>query len=105
MRIGVTAPTPLAPRLPWAAAHDPKTVVAVLAADHVFEDGKRFAQLCAQAYAAAAAGEIVTFGVTPDHPAIGYGYIDPGAPLALIRTFGASRIGGESPTNARTRFH
>jgi mannose-1-phosphate guanylyltransferase/mannose-6-phosphate isomerase len=23
----------------WAAAHDPKTVVAVLAADHVFEDG------------------------------------------------------------------
>ena len=34
----------------WAAAHDPKTVVAVLAADHVFEDGKQFATLCAQAY-------------------------------------------------------
>ena len=32
---------------------------------------------------AAAAGEIVTFGVTPDHPATGYGYIHPGAPLAL----------------------
>ena len=28
----------------WAAARDPKTVVAVLAADHVFEDGKRFAE-------------------------------------------------------------
>ena len=67
----------------WAAAHDPKTVVAVLAADHVFEDGKQFAKLCAQAYVAAAAGEIVTFGVTPDHPATGYGYIHPGAPLAL----------------------
>ena len=53
----------------WAAARDPKTVVAVLAADHVFEDGKRFAKLCAQAYAVAEAGEIVTFGVTPDHPA------------------------------------
>ncbi len=39
----------------WAAAHDPKTVVAVLAADHVFEDGKQLARLCAQAYAAAAA--------------------------------------------------
>src|SRR5271155_6088238 len=38
----------------WAAARDPKTVVAVLAADHVFEDGKRFAELCAQAYAVAA---------------------------------------------------
>ena len=66
----------------WAAARDPKTVVAVLAADHVFEEGERFAQLCAQAYAAADAGEIVTFGVTPDHPATSYGYIHPGAPLA-----------------------
>src|ERR1700721_454992 len=67
----------------WAAAHDPKTVVAVLAADHVFEDGKQFAKLCAQAYAVADTGEIVTFGVTPHHPATGSGYIHPGAPLAL----------------------
>src|SRR3984893_7144642 len=67
----------------WAAAHDPTTVVAVLAADHVFEDGKQFARLCAQAHAAAAAGEIVTFGVTPRPPATGYGYIHPRAPLAL----------------------
>jgi mannose-1-phosphate guanylyltransferase/mannose-6-phosphate isomerase len=67
----------------WAAVRDPKTVVAVLAADHVFEDGKQFAKLCAQAHAVANTGEIVTFGVTPDHPATGYGYIHPGAPLAL----------------------
>ena len=67
----------------WAAARDPKTVLAVLAADHAFEDGKRFASLCAEAYAAAEAGEIVTFGVPPDHPATGYGYIHPGAPLAI----------------------
>src|SRR3984885_14345833 len=67
----------------WAAARDPKAVVAVLAADHVFDDGKRFARLCAKAYGAADTGDIVTFGVTPDHPATGYGYIHPGAPLAL----------------------
>src|ERR1700690_2977292 len=67
----------------WAAAREPKYVVAGLAADHVFEDGKQFAKLCAQAYAVAEVGEIVTFGVTPDHPATGYGYIHPGAPLAL----------------------
>ena len=59
----------------WAAARDPKTVVAVLAADHVFNDGKQFARLCVQARDVAAAGEIVTFGITPDHPATGYGYI------------------------------
>src|ERR1700690_2960160 len=33
----------------WAAMRDPKTIVAVLAADHVVKDGKRFAELCAQA--------------------------------------------------------
>ncbi len=31
----------------WAAARDPKTIVAILAADHVFQNEKRFAQLCA----------------------------------------------------------
>jgi mannose-1-phosphate guanylyltransferase/mannose-6-phosphate isomerase len=67
----------------WVALRDPGTVVAVLAADHVFKDGTKFATLCAQAGAATAAGEIVTFGVTPDHPATAYGYIHPGEPLAV----------------------
>ena len=67
----------------WVALRDPQAVVAVLAADHVFKDGKRFAALCAQAGVAAEAGEIVTFGVTPDHPATAYGYIHPGKPLAV----------------------
>jgi mannose-1-phosphate guanylyltransferase / mannose-6-phosphate isomerase len=56
-------------------------VVAVLAADHVFSDGERFAKLCREAADAAAKGAIVTFGVKPDHPATGYGYIRVGAAL------------------------
>ena len=87
----------------WAAARDPKTVVAVLAADHVFEDGKQFASLCAQAYAAANAGEIVTFGVTPDHPATGYGYIHPGAPLTLDPHVRRIERFVEKPDEARAR--
>jgi len=67
----------------FAAARDPQTIVAVLAADHVFADGKQFARLCAEARDIAAAGEIVTFGITPDHPATGYGYIHPAEPLAV----------------------
>jgi mannose-1-phosphate guanylyltransferase/mannose-6-phosphate isomerase len=67
----------------WAAAGDPNTIVAVLAADHVFEDGKQFARLCGQAGDVAAAAQIVTFGITPDHPATGYGYIHPAEPLAI----------------------
>ena len=66
----------------WAVTRDPGTIVAVLAADHVFQNERGFAALCAEAAGAAEAGEIVTFGVKPDHPATGYGYIDPGEALA-----------------------
>ena len=90
----------------WAAARDPKTVVAVLAADHVFEDGKQFARLCAEARDAAAAGEIVTFGITPDHPATGYGYIHPAEPLAIDPQRAAHRaIRGEAGRKTRARVH
>src|SRR5450432_4088115 len=64
-----------------AAQSDPATIVAVLAADHVFRDAPLFARLCGEAAIAAASGSIVTFGVKPDHPATGYGYIHPGAPV------------------------
>ncbi len=66
----------------FAVARDPGTIVAVLAADHAFQNEKLFVRLCAKAAKAAEEGEIVTFGVTPDHPATGYGYIQPGEPLA-----------------------
>eukprot|EP01037_Dinobryon_pediforme_P012618 gene12618-12708_t len=59
----------------------PDTIVAVLAADHVFQNAALFAQLCQQAAIAAAQGSIVTFGIKPDHPATGYGYIHAGAPI------------------------
>jgi mannose-1-phosphate guanylyltransferase/mannose-6-phosphate isomerase len=65
------------------ATRNPRAVVAALAADHVFKEGPKFASLCAQAGLAAAAGEIVTFGVTPDHPAAMYGYIRPAETLAI----------------------
>ncbi len=67
----------------WAAERDSKTIVAVLAADHVFQNEKRFVALCTQAAVAAQAGEIVTFGIKPDHPATGYGYIHPGEALTV----------------------
>jgi mannose-1-phosphate guanylyltransferase/mannose-6-phosphate isomerase len=66
----------------FAAGRDPKAIVAVLAADHVFKNEAGFVELCAEAASAAQAGEIVTFGVTPDHAATGYGYIQPGEALA-----------------------
>jgi mannose-1-phosphate guanylyltransferase/mannose-6-phosphate isomerase len=64
-----------------AAQSDPQAIVAVLAADHVFRDSALFARLCGDAGLAAAAGSIVTFGIMPDHPATGYGYIRAGDPI------------------------
>ena len=66
------------------AQRDPQTVVAVFAADHVVLDHKGFLAVCGVAgEAAATEGAIVTLGVTPTEPAIGYGYIRPGAPLGV----------------------
>jgi mannose-1-phosphate guanylyltransferase / mannose-6-phosphate isomerase len=87
----------------WATTGDRKTIVAVLAADHVFKDGKKFAELCAQAGVAAAAGEIVVFGVPPDHPAPGYGYIHPGEPLAVDPRFRRVERFVEKPDEERAR--
>ena len=65
-----------------AARRAPDTVVVVLAADHVVRDRPGLVDLCKKAGAAAAAGYIVTLGIKPDHPATGYGYLRPGAPIA-----------------------
>jgi len=66
------------------AARDPQTVVAVFSADHVVVDLKGFLAACSTAAeAAAATGAIVTLGVTPTEPAIGFGYIRPGEPLGI----------------------
>ena len=66
-----------------ALAHTmaPETIVAVLAADHVFQNAGLFVQLCREAAEAATQGFIVTFGIRPDYAATGYGYIHPGEPM------------------------
>ncbi len=61
-----------------AARMGPQTIVAVLAADHVVKDKQGFVALCREAAQAAAQGFIVTLGIKPNHPAVGYGYIKPG---------------------------
>jgi mannose-1-phosphate guanylyltransferase/mannose-6-phosphate isomerase len=57
-----------------------ETILLALAADHVIADSRAFLADCALARHAAASGAIVTFGIRPDHPDTGYGYIERGAP-------------------------
>jgi mannose-1-phosphate guanylyltransferase/mannose-6-phosphate isomerase len=54
-------------------AEDP--VLLVLPADHVIRDVEKFRKAVQAGLAAAQAGKLVTFGVVPDRPETGYGYI------------------------------
>jgi mannose-1-phosphate guanylyltransferase len=57
-------------------------VMAVLPADHVIPDGKKFQQVLADAFDLAGRGQaIITIGIPPTEPATGYGYIRVGEPL------------------------
>ena len=57
-------------------------VMAVLPADHVIPDAKRFQQILGDAFDVAAQGQaIVTIGIKPTEPNTGYGYIQVGAEL------------------------
>ncbi len=56
-----------------ASGQDPQLLV--LPADHVILDEPAFCAAAEQGLAAAAAGKLVTFGIVPDRPETGYGYI------------------------------
>ncbi|MCW2585303.1 MAG: putative mannose-phosphate guanylyltransferase [Frankiales bacterium] len=65
------------------AAEDPSAVVAVLTSDHLIEPLGAFVATLERGFAVAEehADVLVTFGVVPDHPATGFGYLELGAPL------------------------
>ncbi|MFC4726207.1 AGE family epimerase/isomerase [Glycocaulis abyssi] len=54
---------------------EPDALVLILPADHHIARPERFLDAIASGAEAAADGRIVVFGITPDHPATGYGYI------------------------------
>jgi mannose-1-phosphate guanylyltransferase/mannose-6-phosphate isomerase len=64
-----------------AESRDPGAVVLALAADHVILDVEEFRAGCLSGLAAAQAGRIVTFGITPSAPKTNYGYIRRGQPI------------------------
>ena len=65
-----------------ARADDPAAVIVVMPSDHAITDGAKFAEAVARAAVVAATGKLVLFGITPDVPETGYGYIRKGGPIA-----------------------
>ena len=62
-----------------AVATAPDAVLLVLPADHVIRDPGAFVRAVRCGQAAAASGTLITFGVVPDAPHTGYGYLRLGA--------------------------
>ncbi|MEM8793517.1 MAG: mannose-1-phosphate guanylyltransferase/mannose-6-phosphate isomerase [Pseudomonadota bacterium] len=54
----------------------PDTLMLVLPSDHVIRDVAAFQQAVSNGAEAAAGGALVTFGIRPDRPETGYGYIE-----------------------------
>lgn len=71
-----TAAAIAAAALHVAATYGEDALLLVLPADHVVHDQAAFARAVEQAMALAAQGRLVTFGIRPDHPETGYGYIE-----------------------------
>ncbi|MHA6685974.1 mannose-1-phosphate guanylyltransferase/mannose-6-phosphate isomerase [Mesorhizobium sp. A556] len=72
-----TAPAiALAANIAVSSGHDP--ILLVLAADHSIQDVDRFQAAVKAAVPLAEQGKLVTFGIVPDRPETGYGYIKRG---------------------------
>lgn len=85
-----TGPAILAAALHLAAT-DPDSIMLVAPSDHVVPDAEAFREAVARGLAPVAAGDLVTFGITPTHPETAYGYLkmsaasEDGAPVKLAR--------------------
>jgi mannose-1-phosphate guanylyltransferase/mannose-6-phosphate isomerase len=85
-----TAPAVLAAAC-HVAAKDPDALMLVAPSDHVVPDNAAFRAVVAAGMPAARDGQLVTFGITPDRPETGYGYLElatkpaNGAPVPLKR--------------------
>mgnify|MGYP003767859999 FL=1 len=58
----------------------PDAVIGSFAADHLIDDEESFARAVTMAREAAELGYLVTLGITPTHPATGFGYIEQSSP-------------------------
>jgi len=62
--------------------YDPKEKMIVLAADHLIKNEKEFLRTLEVAERSADQNNLVTFGIKPDYPATGYGYVEAGKQVA-----------------------
>jgi len=75
------------------AKKDPKALMLVLPSDHVIKDIPSFHRAIRLAATAAGSGMLTTFGIIPDAPETGYGYINRGETVPRLEsTFAIQRF-------------
>lgn len=75
------------------ANQNPESLMLLMPADHIVRNRTAFLQAVDRAAAAAQQDYLVTFGITPDAPETGYGYIRRGAALTgLADSFAVARF-------------
>ena len=85
----------------YVARQDPAGMLVVMPSDHVIKDEPGFVEAVRRAAKMSATGKFVLFGITPDRPHTGYGYIRRGAPLPVSTAPTASMRSPRSPTSRR----
>jgi mannose-1-phosphate guanylyltransferase/mannose-6-phosphate isomerase len=65
----------------YGLALDTDALLVVMPSDHLIRDEAAFRAAIARALPVASQGRLVLFGIVPDRPHTGYGYIQRGAPL------------------------
>ena len=60
------------------AKREPDVIIGSFAADHVIVENRKFEKTVREAIEVAATGKIVTIGITPTEPSVGFGYIKAG---------------------------
>ena len=88
-----------------ASRDDPDVLLLVLASDHSIQDTPAFHRAIATASKAARQGLLATFGIIPDAPETGYGYIRRGAALPdLDNTFAIGQFVEKPDAATAQRF-
>ncbi len=82
-------------------ARDPDAILGSFAADHIVTDLDSFHTVIGEAAQLAAAGHLVTIGITPTYAATGFGYIQSGRAVAGAPTARHVRQFVEKPDAAR----
>jgi len=87
-----------------ALAADPQAVLLAMPADHVIAEPAALHTAVQAAWPLACTGSMVTFGITPQRPETGYGYIHKGAALEGKAGFAIAGF-AEKPDAERARMY